>query len=290
MKKAALILLSLFQLGSLLYGQAFSIDSDSIFEKKLLYEVKQLDQFISRFNLSENIYGDKYPQELNDSSKMFLSSKVNVRKKVLKSLFDYENSKNDTALIKNFIKDISDNSTEISFNKGNWFAEVNTIVKLDGNEKNVQIIMQIEKNLKKELKWVIRGVKADLFSLNSKVTQDFINPMSHETYFIDLKKVFENRNSLKQYAYIDFYPDELSIFLYLISQNKIHLKQINSISYHFLQINNYIFTIDFFNRSSFNSGWLISNLLKADASQKKQYLENVLKVHKYFEDDTKLKE
>ena len=290
MKKSILFILCLLLFNSGIFSQIATFSADSIFEKKLLHEVKQLDQFIARFNLSENIYGDKYPQETKDSSQMLLSSKVNVRKKVLKSLFDYENSKNDTSLIKNFIKVVSENSKEISFDKGNWFAEVNTIVKLNGNEKNAQIILQIEKNSKKELKWVIRGVKADFLNFSSKVTEDFINPMSHETYFIDLKKVFENRHSVRQYAYKDFNPDEFSIFLYLISQNNVQLKQIYSISYHFLQIDNYVFTIDFFNRTSFNSGWLISNLFEVNASQKQRYLEDVLKVRDYFGDNVQLKE
>jgi hypothetical protein len=281
MKKIILIFLNLLFFNSVILSQISTLNSDSIFSKKLLYEVKQLDQFIARFNLSENIYGDKYPQEIIDSSQMHISSRVNVRKKVLKSLFNYENNKNDTVLIKSFIKDVSENSKEISFDNGNWFAIVNTTVKFDGIEKNAQIILQIEKNSKQEFKWVIRGVQANFLDNNTKITADFINPMNHETYFIDLKKIFENKNSIKQYAYKDFNPDELSIFLYLISQNKIQLKHIYSISYHFLQIDNYIFTIDFFNRSSFNSGWLISNLMEANADQKKQYLKNVLKVSEY---------
>lgn len=275
-KRTTLTILGIFLFQSLLFSQLQLAGSDSIFEKKLLHEVKQLDQFIGRFNLNENINGNKYPEEYKDSAKVHLSSFVSARKKILKSLFDFENFKNDTDLIKRFINDVSESSGFISFSDNNWFAEVKTTVLLNGNEKNARIILQIEKNSKDEYKWVIKGVKADFLDFSSKKTEDFINPMSHETYFINLKKAFENKNNVIQYAYKGFKPDELSIFLYLISQNKIQLKQINSIRYHFLQIDNYIFTVDFLNRSAFNSGWLISHLMETNASQKIKYLENTL--------------
>jgi len=279
-KRTILTILGLFLFQSMLFSQFQLAGNDSVFEKKLLHEVKQLDQFIGRFNLSENIYGNKYPQEYKDSAKVHLSSYLSARKKILKSLFDFENFKNDTVLIKGFINYVSENSRFISFNDNNWFAEVNTTVQLNGNEKNASIILQIEKNSKDEYKWVIKSVKADFLGFSSKKTEDFINPMSHETYFINLKKVFENTNQVKQYAYKGFKQDDLSIFFYLISQNKIQLKHINSISYQFLQIDNYIFTIDFLNRASFNSGWLISHLIEVNATQKEQYLRDMLNIFK----------
>jgi hypothetical protein len=279
-KKTLLTIISILFIHSWLFAQALSDRSDSVFEEKLLYEVKQLDQFIGRFNLSENIYGSKYPSELKDSLKMHQASYSSVRKKILLSLFDFDNIKSDTSVLKGFINEVVENSRIINFNDKNWFAVVNTTILFNGSEKNSRIILQIEKNAKDELKWVIRGVKADFLEISSKETNDFINPMSHETYFIDLRKVFENKNHVKQYAYDEFKQDNLSIFLYLVSQNKIHLKRINSINYHFLQIDNYIFTIDFFNRSAYNSGWLISNLISATESQKEQYLENVLYISK----------
>lgn len=279
-KKSILTIISFLLINSWLFAQALSDRSDSVFEEKLLYEVKQLDQFIGRFNLSENIYGKKYPTELDDSLRMHQVSYSSVRKKILLSLFDLENIKNDTSILKSFINDVIINNRIISFNDKNWFAEVNTTILFNGNEKNAQIILQIEKNSDDEFKWVIRGVKADILEMNSKETNDFINPMSHETYFMDLRKVFENKNHVKQYAYKEFRQDNLSIFLYLISLNKIQLKRINAINYHFLQIDNYIFTIDFFNRSAYNSGWLISHLLMVDKLQKDQYLEEVFKINK----------
>jgi len=279
-RKTILIVIILLLFNSWLFAQALSVRSDSLFERKLIYEVKQLDQFIGRFNLSENIYGNKFTEELKDSTRMQKESYSSVRKKILLSLFDSENIKNDTTVIKSFINDVVENSSIISFNDKNWFAEINTTILFNGTEKNARIILQIEKNSEDELKWVIRGVKADILEMNSKETNDFINPMSHETYFIDLRKVFDNKNHVSQYTYKEFKQDNLSIFLYLVSQNRIQLKRINSINYHLLQIDNYIFTIDFFNRSSFNSGWLISHLLSANTSQKGKYLEDVFNIYK----------
>jgi len=279
-KRTILAILGLFLFQSMLFSQLQLAGNDSVFEKKLLHEVKQLDQFIGRFNLSENIYGNKYSDRFNDSTKVLYSSYVFARKKIIKTLFDFENLKNDTSVIKRFIDNVSDNSQFISFSDNNWFAEVKTTLLLNGNEKNASIILQIEKNSKDEFKWVIKGVKAKFLSLNSDDSKDFINPISHETYFINLKKVFENNNNVMQYTYSGFKSDDLSIFLYLISQNKILLKQIDAISYQFLQIDNYIFKVDFMNRSSFNSGWLITQLIETDKFQKEQYIKNILNILK----------
>ena len=278
-KRTTLIILSFFLFKSCLFAQITPNNFNSTFEDKLLYEVKQLDQFIGRFNLSENIYGNKYPKDMADSIKKNDLTYISVRRKILLSLFDFENSNNDTSLIKRFVNEMINNSHGIYFNDKNWYAEVKTTVLFDGKEKNAQIILQIEKNSEEELKWVIRGVKANFLDFSPEVTKDFINPMSHETYFIVLKKVFEDKNHIKQYAYKNYRTDNLSIFLYLISQNKIQFKNTITISYHFLQIDNFIFTIDFFNRSTYNSGWLISHLIEANDKMKKQYLEKTLKIY-----------
>lgn len=63
-------------------------------------------------------------------------------------------------------------------------------------------------------------------------------------------------------------PDYLTLFSWLTYSGTAELQKIESIKYYCLQVKNYMFTIEFFNRAEYNSGWLISSVQKMNSEQK----------------------
>jgi len=81
-----------------------------------------------------------------------------------------------------------------------------------------------------------------------------------------------NKDQVTDYARKDFQPDVLSIFLFEIANKNLKITGIDTQTYHVLAFDGWVFTIDFFNRSGKNSGWLISKLSKMTVS-KSEYLK-----------------
>jgi hypothetical protein len=100
--------------------------------------------------------------------------------------------------------------------------------------------------------------------------------MNHELGFMGLFNAFNDYENISEYAYKDFIPDDLSIFFSLVKSNEIQYVRVNSIQYHFLQIANWVFTVDYFNRASSNSGWLISAVTSISDLEKVVYKKNIL--------------
>jgi hypothetical protein len=64
-----------------------------------------------------------------------------------------------------------------------------------------------------------------------------------------------------------------SKMLEMISDGKLKIDQIGKITYHFLQLEGWIMTVNYVNRESKNSGWLLDALQQANNQQKAEYLK-----------------
>jgi len=236
-------------------------------------QTKQINQFFRRFNAEEDLQGerlykgDKYYRDLD------------LREKYLKMLFDMENPMIGGELKDEFISDVTDKSNPeyLDFYGGKWFAEVTASFDFKGKTETAVIFLELEhENL--GMKWVINKVYfkpfADLFFTDSLVHK-FIHPMSHELDFMNLIKVFQDKNDVEYYFDKDYRPDLKSIFLYEIKKGGLTFITIQNVRFHFFQIKNWYFEISEFNRSSKNSGWLISALTKIPEEQKDLLLKYI---------------
>ena len=102
----------------------------------------------------------------------------------------------------------------------------------------------------------------------------FLHPLSHELDFMNLRKAFSNPDSISQYASKKFVPDHLSVFLYEIKKGNLKFKTVQEVKFHFFHIEGWYFEL-----SQFNTGWLISNLVKVKNDSEK----NLLKKYVYYE-------
>jgi hypothetical protein len=240
-------------------------------ESKFYAKSKQVNQFFRRFNGEEDEKGNRY----NEGDKNFRSNKL--RKKYLAILFDEENKGLSHALKKEFVESVLDKPQQsiLDFHGGNWFAEVETVFLSNGQPVPITLYMEIEKD-HLGYKWAINQAHAGHLEKyyvrdTSKVGR-FLHPMSHEVDFMNLRKAFSNSDSICQYAVKSFQPDHLSVLLYEIKKGNLKFKSVDNVKFHFFQINGWYFEVSDFNRPGYNTGWLISNLVKLKNESEKSLL------------------
>jgi hypothetical protein len=244
-------------------------------ESRLYAQTKQVNQFFRRFNGEEDEKGNRYyPKD-----KAYQS--IKLRKKYIGILFDDSNKGINSDLKAQFGKDVLDKNKPalLDFHGGNWFAEVNTTFTANGKEQPVILFMKLE-NAQLGSKWVIDRVFSDFFAVNflrdtTKVGR-FIHPMSHELDFMNMRKAFERTDSIAQFASKKFVPDYLSVFLYEVKKGNLKFKTVNEVKFHFFQIDGWYFELSQYNRTGYNTGWLISNLVKINNETDKKVLSEFL--------------
>ncbi len=244
-------------------------------ESRLYAESKQVNQFFRRFNGEEDEKGNRY----YPGDKQHRSEKL--RKQYLRILFDESNRDISNALKTDFVKNIIDKpeSSLLNFHGGNWFSELRTTFTMNGKDQSVVLFMELEKH-RLGSRWVIQKVHADMFEPyfekdTTKVGR-FLHPMSHELDFMNLRKAFVNKDSINQFTIKRFLPDHLSLFLYEMKKGNLKFKTVEQVKFHFFQIEGWYFGISEFNRSGYNTGWLISNLVRLNNPSEKDLLRKFL--------------
>lgn len=245
-------------------------------ESKLYAQSKQVNQFIRRFNGEEDEKGNRYyPRD-----KQYQSEKL--RKKYLGILFDESNNGINSSQKIEFAKNVLEKKSVLGLHNGNWFSEVNATFTFNGKDVPVLLFMELEKDHGGS-KWVINKVYADVFEPyfvrdTTKVGR-FLHPLSHELDFMNLRKALVNSDSISQFTVKRFVPDHLSVFLYELKKGNLNFKSVNQVKFHFFQIDGWYFELSNFNRPGYNTGWLISNLVKLNSQVDKE----VLRRHLYNE-------
>jgi hypothetical protein len=271
--------LRLFGIISLLSTPLFAQLADDMGDESKLYaESKQVNQFFRRFNGEEDEKGKRY----NPDDKLYHSAKL--RKRYLSILFDESNSGMEANLKVEFVKQVLDHNekTLLDFHGDNWFSEVEATFMAKGKPTPVTLFMKLEKN-HLGYKWVIQKVHSkyfeSYFSRDTARIGQFIHPLSHELDFMTLRKAFTYRDSISQFTVKDFVPDHLSLFLYEVKNGNLKFEYVNDVKFHFFQIDGWYFELAQFNRSGYNTGWLIGNLVKLSSESD----ENILKKYLYHE-------
>jgi hypothetical protein len=229
-------------------------------ESELYASTKQVNQFFRRFNGEENQQGKRY----YEGEKSF--RETSLRKNYLTLLFDSENQSIPTDQKKSFINDITDKRDPkyLDFHQEGWFAEVNAVFTRNGQEENMLLFFKIQEE-GAGYEWVLEQVSSSyyqqFFDKEQGDEKAFLHPMSHELDFMNLHKSLNQENAV-DFTGDDFKADPLSIFLYEMSSKQLKFKTVKSSKFHFFQCEGWYFQIAEYNRSGYNSGWLISDLTK----------------------------
>ena len=250
---------------------------------ELLQRVNSIESFIKRFNYQEDLNGNMLPE-------MKISpDNITKRNNFILSLFDYEKLSVTDSLgktkILSFLKKVNSiqHQVKLDFYDKGWYAEVLMDVIYKKQPQQLTLILVNEQSQPKISHWAIKAVKADFLDIYKGQAKNdtavIIPPNSHGTDFIGVPQQFTNYEMIKNFTSSSIKPDLLSIFLYASQNGEIEFKLARNITYHFLQINDWILTVKEIVRNSPNSGWLVADLIKADKENKKQYESKFLNLH-----------
>ncbi len=246
------------------------IRNNNVFEdlpEHLIHQVKQLDQFIARFNSNENAEGIKISAA---------RASKDDREKILASLFDLEmlNKGDFEARAVRFIDEVAGSKIQnLSFYDNNFFATINCNVLYKNKKEQLSLTLVVEGNPSNGSQWVIKGAQANFLedTKQEKRTGNIIPPTNHEVEFIALLDIFNEKRDLDNYISGNKASNQLDQLNGILKSGDLKMLSTSTPTYHFLQIPGWLFTVDYFNRRSKNSGLLISNLQKVGQAELNRY-------------------
>ena len=247
-------------------------------EERFALEVKTIDEFMERFNFSETTLIRQYLGVVNPTAKP-------NRSQLIKTLFEAKSPVTDS-LKKKFIHSVCDslNPEYLNFFQRNWFAQAQCLFNQGSQHKYITLILKVQRTANGGSKWVIAG--ADEFIPNSKSKimatnpdndmEKGLNPYSHVLNFTELEDAFADTQNINSYLDENFITDRTKPILEAIISKKINFRYVQDVTYHFLQIDGWIFCVQQYKRMTRQAGWLINELHTADQFEKDTYKKSVL--------------
>jgi predicted RND superfamily exporter protein len=234
-----------------------------------VWEVKQIDEFIERFNGSNKTLLVQYYKK-NDPSMVF------TREKLIKSLFNTEDRHWDLNEIVDFIAQVNNKQHPkyLDFFRANWYATVRSDVTYKGAPRVIIFLMILQRQPSGSSKWIISGATAGFLRLqeikqhlmkipeprDSTVT---LNPASNTNDFLNIDKVSKDKANIKNYfLQAKNYNDDLRLVENEILNGHLVINKTINVSYDFKQIPGWEIAITQYNRQTRNSGWLINRLTR----------------------------
>lgn len=275
MRIAFFILLAFAATISIVSGQGLGSPGTIKDDGRLSASTKQLNQFFRRFNGEESVDGNT---RFYSGDSLFQS--LALRKGFLSILFDNQTSSISPDLKNQFIQSVLSPVYPqfLIFHRTGWYAEVEAVFLYKGEKQQVTLIMKIQpQGLGYE--WIVDHVVfqpfKNLFNKPEESVKDFLHPLSHELGFMNLRRAFQDSKYPESFTAKSYKPDYLAIFLYEIKQNNLRFETVKGVKFHFFQIGGWYFEVNQFNRPGFNTGWLISNLVKLAPGDKETLVKYI---------------
>lgn len=251
-------------------AQALPSPPDEGFTRRFQLRVKQLDQFIDRFNNAD--------EELH---RLYRSESVRqqdpAREAVLRTLAAPQL---DAQRVERFIQHVSGapphGPVYLSQRDPDWYAEAFCEVTYRGQTERLELVLRKEIDPARGSRWVVAGAQADFLNLSYRDSTRLINPMSHATNFTDLYRAFEDHGNALVYAPHGYKPDKLSVLLHLMDRGELVFHGVQRLSFHFLQIDGWVVRVEELNASDHPGGWVISDLVETKPEEKDAYRRQVL--------------
>lgn len=252
------------------------------YQENFAWQVKQIDEFMDRFNNADYTPIRRYLKEEYNQDEV-------SRSDLIRSLFNLDKEDWNQDEVIRFLSQVTDtlSSPYLDFYDHDWYAELNCQGLFQGESVNFTLILTLQQN--KETggsRWIIRSVEGEFlptdteelaFAMDANYdVSKTLNPASFGTDFMALVDALKDTANLEGYVAPQTINRPLVAFLNQLYQRKLIFKQVNYITYHFLQIDDWIFQVQDFHRQSTNSGWLINSLIAASDEDKEMYREQVL--------------
>ncbi len=260
--------------------QVFSND-DGIREANFAARVVLMDEFIRRFN--------------NDSSseirRYYLSHRRpfdKTREQLIRSLFNYGMAW-DSVELERFVRRATnpENPEKLGFLADRWYAEARCGFLYHNAPVEVRLILRVQLNPDHTAEWVIAAVKPalELKEAAAEVRPPvltgkrrlFIQPAANDTYFAELERDFADKRGLPGLFDSQFFERRSSgAFYSALMSDQLKFVAVREIKYHYLQVHDWIFTVENFDRPTRNSGWLITSIRPASTEQRLDYEKKLL--------------
>lgn len=228
-----------------------------------------VDEFIKRFN--GQILHPNISAKANDSRKKNLQMLFNLAQ--YKSIDDPAFEKATT-----MIEKAIDDSIVLSYNDKKWAAIAHCKGTIDGKNVSFDIYLVIQQRKEDMYKWVISKVEGKCFETSPRDTSEkiMLSPDDHETNFISLARMTKEQPfNVRLFMSKEYMYDATSAFVYLVHTKKMKISHVENLEFIFTQIPEYAFHIQYYERESGNSGWLISKFYPYSDIQKKELLNSL---------------
>lgn len=225
-------------------------------ERKFQLRVKQIDEFMVRFNGT-------------DENKPQIAPSGKERTRCLRNLFNVDAFRDEgtgdlNVTGKDFISRVLADSIQLHFEDSTWQAEVLCDVLLQDVPCRMTFVLQPERIRQYEYKWVIKDVQGTLFErlAQHSDTLAILSPVEHETGFIGLIELPQtNARHFTDFYPAGYLPDRLSALNAWVHCGLLKIVQPQEVVYVFRNVPGYEFRVERFEkRGSYNTGWLISSL------------------------------
>lgn len=216
-------------------------------------KVKQLDEFMRRFNLQ-------------DVPSLFQNEDTLLQETYsMTAVFDFQLVKNRQNEVREFVATMLDNKVKLNYTDSNWIAVAHCNAIYKGKETTLTLELATEKVKDFIYKWVIIGASGEILELKPLKQNPglAISPVDNEVNFISLKHITskEGQNILN-YKGKSAQLDAMSVFFALVNSGQLQIKNVQQLEYKFIIAPFYEFTVRNFIRDAMNSGWLIADFHK----------------------------
>lgn len=233
-------------------AEAQSIEN-SFLDENWALKVKQLDDFVDRFNNKLN-----YTQ-----SRTIVKNELapDQRKAVLASLFN-PSLVSGQELVSEFIKKVDSLGYQIIFGQTNIISRLGVTSIYKEKPFNFELQMIIESEPDGSMKWVIVDTFSPKYpwSTIEPNPNKFINPSNHNLRFSSLSKLINDGNDIQGIFTKDFKLDDFSILVHEILEGNLEIKGIKDLTYQLYILDEYQLIVKYLEGGNKISGWLISEI------------------------------
>lgn len=265
MKKATQAVIAI--VFSLLATVNIGAQSLSILNKDLQrVRVGLVDEFFSRFN-GQTVHPDLAIKD-NDIRRSNLMVLLDLAKYTSKDDPQFQEGLKMMDVVIN-------DSVKINFSDTTWVAIAHCKGLLEGKSVKLDLYLTVQQRGQGLYKWVISRADGNIFDIAPRNESEKIMllPGDHETNFMSLGRMTKEQPfNVKNFMARGFEYDMTSVFAYLVYNKKLKIDYVNDLEFVFTQVPGYIFHVNYFERESKNSGWLISNFYKSTDEEKAAFL------------------
>ena len=256
------------------------ISNDSRNDELAKYEVKTIDEFFERFDDDPHSF---LRDQANRDHKPYNISKSQL----LASLFNHDNNKwrDDTTLdLRGFFDAVLDTTHpfQLAYADTDWYAEAACVFLLKGQKVEIPAFLHIVKE-NKGIKWMVAGIGDNKILKdtgnvklpdNSNIIPNpkFVPSSSNSVNFVDFVNILvPTINPAYFFEPYTLASTRVKQFVQMIAQGKLKFQYVRAVKYRFFKMPGRMFEVEHFERSSYNSGWLINDMKKMTADEKNTF-------------------